>query len=112
MSLCHQLLRSISFPTSSVEAQVHGSSPHRNEQFEKINELVDTYQAAGKPVISMDTKKELIGSLYRAGHLYTQAPIEVYDHDWPSLAVGKAIPHGSMTWRRTQAMSKLASLTI
>ncbi len=34
-----------------------GSSPHRNEQFEKINELVDTYQAAGKPVISMDTKK-------------------------------------------------------
>lgn len=34
-----------------------GSNPHRNEQFEKINELVDTYQAAGKPVISMDTKK-------------------------------------------------------
>ncbi|MEL7356648.1 MAG: ISAzo13 family transposase [Cyanobacteria bacterium J06560_6] len=32
--------------------------------------------------------------MYRAGHLYTQAPIEVYDHDWPSLAVGKAIPHG------------------
>jgi hypothetical protein len=32
--------------------------------------------------------------LYRAGYTYTQAPIEVYDHDWPSLAVGKAIPHG------------------
>jgi hypothetical protein len=32
--------------------------------------------------------------LYRAGHTYTQAPIEVYDHDWTSLATGKAIPHG------------------
>lgn len=32
--------------------------------------------------------------LYRAGHTYTQAPIEVYDHDWPTLAKGKAVPHG------------------
>ena len=36
----------------------------------------------------------MIGALYRAGHTYTQAPIEVYDHDWASLATGKAIPHG------------------
>lgn len=36
----------------------------------------------------------MIGTLYRAGHTYTQAPIEVYDHDWASLATGKAIPHG------------------
>jgi hypothetical protein len=36
----------------------------------------------------------LIGSLYRVGHTYTQAPIEVYDHDWASLATGRAIPHG------------------
>lgn len=40
-------------------------------------------------------KKEFIGKLYRAGHLYTQAaPVEVFDHDWPSLAEGIAIPHG------------------
>ncbi len=32
--------------------------------------------------------------MYRAGHTYTQAPIEVYDHDWPSLSTGKAVPHG------------------
>jgi hypothetical protein len=36
----------------------------------------------------------LIGSLYRAGHTYTQGAIEVYDHDWASLSIGKAIPHG------------------
>jgi hypothetical protein len=36
----------------------------------------------------------LIGLLYRAGRLYTQQEIEVFDHDWPSLAEGVAIPHG------------------
>jgi len=36
----------------------------------------------------------LIGSLYRAGQLYTQEAIEVFDHDWASLAEGIAIPHG------------------
>jgi hypothetical protein len=36
----------------------------------------------------------LIGLLYRAGHLYTQQEVQVFDHDWPSLAEGVAIPHG------------------
>ena len=27
-------------------------------------------------------------------HTYRQETIRVYDHDWPSLAEGKAIPHG------------------
>jgi hypothetical protein len=35
-----------------------------------------------------------MGQLYREGTLYTQEVIEVYDHDWPSLATGVAIPHG------------------
>ncbi len=70
-------------------------SEHRNEQFENIAQLIEEYQAAGYPVISMDTnKKELIGNLYREGQLYTQETIEVFDHDWPSLADGVAIPHG------------------
>jgi hypothetical protein len=36
----------------------------------------------------------LIGQLYREGRLYTQQEIVVFDHDWPSLATGVAIPHG------------------
>jgi hypothetical protein len=36
----------------------------------------------------------LIGNLYRDGQLYTQEPIEVFDHDWATLATGVAIPHG------------------
>lgn len=35
-----------------------------------------------------------MGNLYRDGQLYTTEPIEVYDHDFPSLATGVAIPHG------------------
>ena len=35
-----------------------------------------------------------MGLLYRAGRLYTQQEIQVFDHDWPSLSVGVAIPHG------------------
>ncbi len=31
--------------------------------------------------------------MYREGHTYTQQTIEVYDHDWSSLAEGKVIPH-------------------
>jgi len=36
----------------------------------------------------------LIGNLYRPGTLYTQAPVETFDHDFPSLADGVVIPHG------------------
>jgi hypothetical protein len=36
----------------------------------------------------------LIGNLYRSGTLYTQAPVETFDHDFPSLAEGVVIPHG------------------
>ena len=32
--------------------------------------------------------------MYREGKIYTQEEIQVFDHDWNSLAVGVAIPHG------------------
>lgn len=35
-----------------------GNHPRRNEQFEKINRLVDEYQELGNPVMSMDPKKK------------------------------------------------------
>lgn len=67
---------------------------HRNEQFERIAELKDSYQAAGNPVISMDTKKkEHIGNFYRDGTLYTTAEVQTFDHDFPSFADGVIIPH-------------------
>ena len=45
-------------------------------------------------MISVDTKKkELIGNLSRNGKIYTTETMEVFDHDFPSLAEGVAIPH-------------------
>lgn len=35
-----------------------GTHPQRNKQFENIERLKEAYQAAGNPVLSMDTKKE------------------------------------------------------
>jgi len=46
-------------------------------------------------VISVDSKKkELIGNFAREGHTETQAPVNVFDHDYPSAGQGKLIPHG------------------
>ena len=43
----------------------------RNDQFERIAELKALYQAAGNPIISMETKKkEYLGNFYRDGKLY------------------------------------------
>jgi hypothetical protein len=69
--------------------------PDRNAQFENIARLKQQFLKAGDPVISMDTKKkELLGNFYRAGRLYTQEVIGVFDHDFPSAASGVVIPHG------------------
>ena len=36
----------------------------------------------------------MIGNFYRDGQLYTQEQVHVNDHDFSSLAEGKAVPHG------------------
>ena len=67
---------------------------HRNEQFKKIERLKSAYEAAGNPIISMDTKKkEYLGTFYRDGYLYTREEVRAYDHDFKSFAEGLVIPH-------------------
>jgi hypothetical protein len=69
--------------------------PLRNQQFLKIAQLKREYENTANPIISVDTKKkELIGNLYREGHLYTQETILTFDHDYPTLAESVAYPHG------------------
>lgn len=85
-------------------------SPDRNEQFENIARLKSEYQADGNPVISIDTKKkEHLGNFYRDGHLYTQETIEVYDHDFTSLADGVVIPHGIYDLQHNSAFIHLGT---
>ena len=80
-----------------------GHHPDRNAQFENIARLRQEYQAAGDPVISIDTKKkELLGNFHRSGQTYTEQIVETFDHDFPSASQGKLIPHGIYDVARQQ----------
>ena len=71
--------------------------PDRNGQFEHINARTTALQAAGQPVISVDTKKkELIGQYKNGGSDYRGkgCPDKVKDHDFMDKSLGKAIPYG------------------
>ena len=68
---------------------------NRDDQFQQINRLRASYAKNGFPVISLDSKKkELLGSLYREGKVYTLEELQVFDHDFQSLSSGKVVPHG------------------
>jgi hypothetical protein len=102
ISLCDKtvakLLRehgySLQAPNKSVEGAQH---PDRNAQFEHINAKAQDCTQRGVPVISVDTKKkELIGNFKNGGREWQPKgkPDLVDVHDFPSDAVGKAIPYG------------------
>jgi len=56
------------------------------------------------PVVSIDAKKrELIGNLYRSGEVYSKEEIASYDHDFPHLSTGIAIPHGIFDLKQNTA---------
>lgn len=58
VTVVDQLLEKHNFrKRKAVKTLATGGSEHRNEQFETIERLKQTYQAAGNPVMSMDTKK-------------------------------------------------------
>lgn len=78
----------------ALKKQSAKQSMNRNAQFERIAELRALYKEEGNPIISVDTKKkEKIGNLFREGKIYTTETIEVFDHDFLSLAEGVAVPH-------------------
>jgi hypothetical protein len=71
--------------------------PDRDAQFNHINSRVMALQAAGQPVISVDTKKkELIGEYKNGGSDYRPkgCPDRVRTHDFADKALGKVAPYG------------------
>jgi hypothetical protein len=69
----------------------------RDAQFEHINAAVLAMQAAGKPVISIDTKKkELVGDYKNGGSDYRPegCPDKVNVHDFVDPKLGKVVPYG------------------
>ncbi len=81
----------------SIEAPT-GKPPdrqRRNRQFFYIAKQRRHYEARQLPVVSIDTKnRELIGQFYQHGRAWGRESINVFDHDFPSLAKGVGIPHG------------------
>jgi hypothetical protein len=72
-----------------------GSSPDRNEQFEKIGSLRQRFMQRSAPIISVDTKKkELVGNFKNPGIAWNKQPLEVNDHDFRSQGMGLAVPYG------------------
>ncbi len=85
---------SLQAPRKSVEGAQH---PDRDAQFEHINKTATEYMEHGLPAISVDTKKkELVGNFKNGGREWQPqgAPEKVSVHDFPSDALGKAIPYG------------------
>ena len=93
-----RLLRDHGYSLQAANKTVEGAQhPDRNAQFEHINAKAQDCVERGVPVISVDTKKkELVGNFKNAGREWNpQGEPELVDvHDFPSDAVGKAIPYG------------------
>ncbi len=74
-----------------------GKYANRDEQFQNIASLIEHYEEAENPVISVDTKKkEQLGGLYRDGFLHVEQGQELarWDHDFSYLSEGVIVPHG------------------
>ena len=96
--LVGRLLKRLNFSLQANRKTREGANhPDRNAQFEHINATVKAFQAAGQPVISVDTKKkELVGDFKNGGRELRPKgqpePVRVHDFAIPEL--GKAVPYG------------------
>jgi len=69
--------------------------PDRDRQFRYIQEMIDSFQAEGWPILSVDTKKkELIGNFKNDGATWGRQAHEVNAHDFLQDAQCRAVPYG------------------
>jgi hypothetical protein len=80
---------------NAKKAEASAAHADRNTQFERIAAQRQAFQAAGLPIISVDTKKkELIGNFKNAGQAWSREAAVVNGHDFPQDALGRAVPYG------------------
>ena len=96
LSTIARLLRDRDFSLRTCRKNTAGTRhKDRDRQFRYLVRLRKLYRTQGWPVISVDTKKkELVGDFKNPGQSWRREDREVLDHDFPSWAVGRAIPHG------------------
>ena len=93
-----KLLVGLGFSRQANRKAAEGAShPDRNAQFEHINDKLLAAQAAGEPVVSVDTKKkELVGDFKNGGTDYRPKgdPCRVRVHDFKDKQLGKVASYG------------------
>ena len=91
-----RLLRRLRFSLRTNRKRLAGiQDPHRDEQFRYLTRLRRLYITLGLPVISVDVKeKEWVGNFKNPGRCWRRRERAVFDHDYPSWALGRAIPAG------------------
>jgi len=90
-----RLLEKLGYALHANRKSLCSSCPDRNRQFHYIARQRRRFGAEHAPIISVDTKKrELVGHFKNAGRVWSQAALQVHDHDFPSLGEGLAIPYG------------------
>jgi len=92
------LLHDMDYSLQSNRKTLEGANhPDRDGQFCHIQAEVRTYQDAGQPVISVDTKKkELVGEFKNNGREWQRKgkPVAVKVHDFVDPGLGRVAPYG------------------
>jgi Rhodopirellula transposase DDE domain/Winged helix-turn helix len=91
-----RLLRRLGFSLRTNRKRLAGTrDPDRDQQFRYLTRLRRLYITRGLPVISVDTKKkEWVGNFKNPGRTWRRQSRDVLDHDFPSWAIGRAVPVG------------------
>jgi hypothetical protein len=91
-----RLMRARRYSLRSNRKRLAGKrDPDRDRQFRLLARRRRYFLKRGWPVISVDTKKkELIGNFKNGGRTWRRQARAVLDHDFPSMASGRAIPYG------------------
>jgi hypothetical protein len=89
-----RLLRAQRYSLRSNRKRLGGKKdPYRDQQFRLLGRRRRRFQRQDWPIISVDTKKkELVGNFKNGGRAWRCEDRDVLDHDFPTLARGRAFP--------------------
>jgi transposase len=103
-----RLLKEDGYSLQANRKTLEGKSvPERDSQFRYINNQAAKFIDADDPVISVDAKKkELIGDYKNSGRTWKPKgqPEQVNVYDFPSQAIGAAIPYGVYDLKRNKGV--------
>jgi Rhodopirellula transposase DDE domain len=111
VEVIRQLLHDEGYRRRQMEKYLDmGAHRDRDAQFENIARIRADYRSSPDPILSIDTKKrELLGTFYRKGRVYTRQGLLAYDHDFPKYATGVVIPYGLYDLKRNFGYVSLGS---